>query len=303
MKSPHDSDTVELEAPPPSVAVSSPAVPSVEVRVELAGLSHRGHVRINNEDAFVLARAERALHTLATSLPQDDVPRTAAEIAYGMVVADGMGGHAAGEVASRVALTALIRDVLETPDWIMRADERQAPRIEGRIAEHYDHANQAVNEEARADPRLRGMGTTMTAAFSFGPMLFLGHVGDSRAYLLRGGQIHKLTRDHSFAQALVDSGVLQPEQAKSRGVKNILLRYLGTSQDHIATDVRHLPLENGDQLLLCTDGLTDMIDDAAIASVLSIAATPTAACQALIDAALDAGGKDNVTVALARYRW
>jgi PPM family protein phosphatase len=302
MKSPHDSDTVELE-PALSMASGSMDVKSVDVRVELAGLSHRGKVRINNEDSFVIARAERVLHTLATNLPQDDVPRVAAEVAYGLVVADGMGGHAAGEVASRVALSSLVGEILQTPDWIMRADDQQTPRIEGRIADHYDHANQAVSAEAEANPRLAGMGTTMTAAFSFGTTLFLGHVGDSRVYLLRGGKLHHLTRDHSFAQALVDSGVIQPHQAKGRNVKNILLRYLGTGGGHIATDVRHLPLVAGDQILLCTDGLTDMVDDEAIASVLAIAATADTACQALVDAALEAGGKDNITVALARYHW
>lgn len=297
----NDSDTVQLE-PALRKTSGSADVKSVDVRVELAGLSHCGKVRSNNEDSFVIARAERALHTVATNLPQNDVTRGAAEIAYGLVVADGMGGHAAGEVASRIALSSLIRDVLETPDWIMRADDQQTPRIEGRIADHYDHANQAVSDQADADPRLAGMGTTMTAAFSFGTTLFLGHVGDSRVYLLRGGKLHHLTRDHSFAQALVDSGVLKPHEAKGRNVKNILLRYLGSGR-HIATDVRHLPLESGDQILLCTDGLTDMVDDAAIAGVLAIAATATVACQALVDAALEAGGKDNITVAIARYQW
>ena len=302
MSAPHDTDTVEMDLGTAS-GKKAPVVASAEVQVELGALSHPGKVRENNEDSFVVSRADRTFQLLLTNLPESALPKHPGETAYGMVVADGMGGHAAGEVASRIALSTLIRAVVETPDWIMREPEQQAERIEQRITERYDKADAAISSRADADPRLSGMGTTMTLAISEGAMLFLGHVGDSRAYLLRGGKLHRLTRDHSFAQALIDSGVLTAAQARGRGVRNVLLRYLGGGHGHVATDVQHLPLENGDQVLLCTDGLTDMIDDAAIASVLQIAATAPAACQALVDAALDAGGKDNVTVALARYRW
>jgi serine/threonine protein phosphatase PrpC len=303
MKPSEDFDTVEigpaLEGGLPTAAI----VATADVKVEVAGLSHAGKVRTNNEDAYIVARADRSFQTLGTNLPADDVPRQAAEVAYGLAVADGMGGHAAGEVASRVALSTLVRAVLETPDWIMRDSDRDVERIEKRIAERYNQADEAVSREAEADPRLAGMGTTMTLAISGGSTLFLGHIGDSRAYLLRGMQLHRLTRDHSFAQALVDSGAIAPNEAKSRGVKNILLRYLGTGRGRVATDVEHFSLATGDQVLLCTDGLTDMIDDDAIAHILKRAVTAKGACQALVEAALEAGGHDNITVVLARYRW
>lgn len=273
----------------------------MQVTVDLGAATHPGLVRANNEDSYLISRAERLLETLLTNLPPGSVPAKAAEQSYGLAVADGMGGHAAGEVASRVALRAIVEHAIATADWIMRDAAEHTERIEGRIADRFEVANQAVQDEARQHPRCSGMGTTLTLAVSSGSQLFLGHVGDSRAYLLRRGQLQMLTHDHSYAQVLADGGQITQQQVATHRLRNMLLRHLGGSS--IAADVRHLRLESGDQLLLCSDGLSDAVAGEAIAEILQAAATAQAACDQLIAAALAAGGRDNITVLLARYAW
>jgi len=286
-----DSETVEIPTQPASM----------QVTVEVGAATHPGRVRPNNEDSYLVARASRSLETVLTNLRSGDFPVWAAERSYGLVVADGMGGHNAGEVASRVALRAVIEHALSTADWIMRDAAEHRARIEERIVERFAAANEAVLEQASQNPRLDGMGTTMTLAVSNGACLFLGHVGDSRAYLQRGDRLQVLTRDHTFAQALADTGVISQEQVAAHNLRNVLLRNLGRTASN--ADVRHLLLESGDQLLLCTDGLTDMVAEPAISKILQFAQSAQTASDQLIAAALDAGGKDNVTVALAKYAW
>lgn len=299
MNSP-ESDTVEIPVVRPASA-AAPQPASMQVAVDLGAATHAGLVRPNNEDSYVVARADRSLETLLTNLSAGEVPAWAAERSYGLVVADGMGGHAGGEVASHLALRAVIEHVLATADWVMRdlADHRE--QIDKRMAERFAAADAAVQDEASRNPRLAGMGTTMTLAVTSGASLVLGHVGDSRAYLLRGGKLRMLTRDHSFAQALVEAGDISPEDAASHRLRNVLLRNVGggTAQ----ADIRHVPLENGDQLLLCTDGLSDLVAEGPIAAVLQSASNSQAACDQLIAAALAAGGRDNVTAVLARFAW
>ncbi len=273
----------------------------MQVTVELGAATHAGRVRPNNEDSYLVARASRSLETVLTNLRAGDFPLWAAERAYGLIVADGMGGHAGGEVASRVALRAVIDHALATADWIMRDACAHSAQIEARIVERFAAANEAVLEQASRDPRLDGMGTTMTLAVSSGSCLFVGHVGDSRAYLQRGDQLRVLTRDHSFAQALADSGGISQAEVAAHNLRNVLLRNLGRSAAN--ADVRHLFLESGDQLLLCTDGLTDMVAEPAISKILQTAQSAQTACDQLVAAALDGGGKDNVTVVLAKYVW
>jgi protein phosphatase len=274
---------------------------SMQVGVEIGAASHAGRLRPNNEDAFLVARACRTLETLQTNLPAGSIPVWAGEQSYGFVVADGMGGHAAGEVASRLALKTIIEHVLATADWIMRDPATHGAKVEERISEWISAAHAAVREHAALHPRLSGMGTTLTLAISMGPQLFLGHVGDSRAYLMRASRLQALTRDHSLVQSLAAAGVISAEEAATHRMRNVLLRSLGGGD--AAADVQHLALSNGDQLLLCTDGLTEMVAEPEIARILQAATGAQEACEQLVAAALDAGGKDNVTVVLARYEW
>ena len=271
------------------------------VRIDVAALSHVGHVRANNEDQFFVTKLVRSLETMLTSLPPGDVPHRADEVNYVMVVADGMGGHAAGEMASRLAISALVSLGLDLPDWIFKVDEKSAPEIERRARRIGQQVGSMLFERGQADAALRGMGSTLTAARSYGHDLLIVHVGDSRAYLLRARRLHRLTRDHTFAQMLVDCGQLEPSEVERSGVRHVLTNALGGSTEAVDVDVDLARLENGDRVLLCSDGLTDLVDDETIRRVLLDSPTATDACSALVTLALDRGGRDNVTVIVAGY--
>jgi protein phosphatase len=302
MNAGHDLDTDEYRISTTPTDVRSPGVTSAAVQVDLAARSHAGLVRPNNEDHFLVVRLHRALQTLLTNLPEGLLPLREEEVGYVLVVADGMGGMAAGEVASRSAIRTLINLALATPDWVMMKEGPEIERVMQRMAERYRRVDAALREEARADPSLAGMGTTMTLACSLGVNLILAHVGDSRAYLLRGGALHSLTRDHTLVQELVDRGVVRPKQAARHPFRQFLTRALGGGGE-IEAEVQQVLLAHADQLLLCTDGLTDMVDATSIGAILQSSASSDEACQSLVDLALQNGGKDNVTVVLARYRF
>jgi PPM family protein phosphatase len=294
-------DTVEIF--PPSPGPATPARrPSASVQADLAGQSHQGKVRPNNEDHFLIVRFGRSLRTLSTNLPNDQAPPDHEETGYGLVVADGMGGMAAGEAASRMAITRFIELVLATPDWILAPDGGLMEEVMTRAVGRFRSVHEAVVERARHDPGLVGMGTTLTMALSLGTDLLIAHVGDSPAYLSRRGELHKLTRDHTLAQALADHGRIPARDVASHRYRHVLTQAIGIRGAGGEPDVRRLQLTDGDRLLLCTDGLTEMVDDATIAAVLGRPNSSAEACRALIDLALDRGGKDNVTVVVADYR-
>lgn len=271
------------------------------VCLDVSARSHPGYLRPNNEDQFFVAKTSRALQTMLSSLPPGDVPERAEEINYVLVVADGMGGHAAGEIASRLAISTLVNLALELPDWIFKVSDDTAPEIERRAREIVQQVGSAVYRRGCQDSTLRGLGTTLTAARSLGRDLMIVHVGDSRAYLYRAGALLQLTRDHTFAQLLVDRGGLRPCDVSNAGVRHILTNALGGSTEDVDVDIDLLRLEDADRLLLCSDGLTDLVDDGAIAETLASAETSSEACDRLVQMALDRGGRDNVTVIVAAY--
>jgi PPM family protein phosphatase len=193
--------------------------------------------------------------------------------------------------------------LLHTPDWILSDELPQTEQVLERLAERYRQIDAALRDEATSEPDLAGMGTTMTLACSLGARVVIGHIGDSRAYLLHDDELHQLTRDHTLVQGLVDLGQLSAEEAAGHPLRHVLTGALGGRAHGLRGDFQRACLADGDQLLLCTDGLTNMVDDAAITSVLRGASSSSEACQALVAAALQKGGKDNVTVALARYHF
>jgi PPM family protein phosphatase len=274
---------------------------SLLTHVEIGGVSHVGRVRATNQDHFLVARFDRQMSTLLTNLPAGLIPDRYADAAYGYLVADGMGGQAGGEVASQTAISALVDLVVKTPDWIMRIDEDSSRELLTRLDQRIQQVEQALVDMARTDATLSGMGTTMTLTVSLGADLFIAHVGDSRAYLLRQGRLHRLTRDHTVAQALLDIGAISPESAASHPMRHILTHVIGTNGEKAQSALSRLRLIDGDEVLLCSDGLTDMVKDEAIAEALQKRGPVADACNALINMALDAGGRDNVTVVLARY--
>jgi protein phosphatase len=272
-------------------------------QVDVAGLSHQGLVRSNNEDHFLIVQFGRFLDALMTNLPEKLVPSHSRERGYGLVVADGVGGAAGGEVASRLAIARLIYLVLHTPDWNLGEGDRDVETVLERMAERFRHLDATLRGQAEADFRLHGMGTTMTLACSIGATLIVGHIGDSRAYLYRNGVLHQLTRDHTLVQSLVELGRLTPEEAAKHPYRHLLTRMIGSGHYASDADFQRSLLIDGDQLLLSTDGLTEMVSDAAIAEILAHASSAAEACEQLVDTALKNGGKDNVTVTLARYRF
>ncbi len=223
--------------------------------------THVGKIRRNNEDSLTVIE-----------------PQT-------FVVADGMGGAQAGEVASQL-LVEVVKIVLT---------EIPAPWDEKILSRAILAANEKILDTARQNSEYRGMGTTATILSLNGAQGYFAHVGDSRLYLLRSGTLRQLTEDHSYVETLVRRGELTAEAARTHPMKNVLTQAVG-AMDDIQVDAGNFPVQGGDIFLLCTDGLTNMVNDATIAKILQTAENPA---DALIDAALAAGGRDNVTVIVA----
>ena len=246
----------------------------------------------------MVVRRSRARSVLMTSLGDDSLPYSQDD-AFVMIVADGMGGQAFGEVASSLALRTAWDLASHKSSWIMKLDESEIQEIKERAKVCVQLLNRALLEQAESNPDFAGMGTTLTCAYSMGADLMIIHVGDSRAYIVRGQEVRQVTHDHTLAQDLMDAGM---EPSYTIGFRHLLTNCLGCGTDEVFADVNLFRLQDGDQLLLCTDGLTDLVKDDEIGEVLSQHGEAQAACQALVDLALDRGGKDNVTVVLARYQ-
>ena len=295
-------DTAELPALPPGAGADRSF--SDFVRVEVAGLSHAGRVRPNNEDHFLISRFSRRLETLETNVPKEEIPTRVDEIGYAMLVADGVGGAAAGEVASKLAISTLVHLVLQTPDWFLRVDQDPwMQELMRRTTVRYEQVNAVLTEQARTHPDLHGFATTLTLVGSLGRKLLVGHVGDSRAYQIRNGRLSLLTRDHTMAQTLAAAGLMPTEQVATHRMRHILLNALGDPSRPVKPDVHEHTIDDGDCLLVCSDGLTDMVDEKLIAKILATGELAKQICEHLVDEALRAGGKDNVTTVFARYRF
>lgn len=206
------------------------------------------------------------------------------------LVCDGMGGANGGRVASTLATQTMLRYFDHSLRTIENGEEKAF------MMRAFDNANRAVYEKATSDPEVLGMGTTGVCALQRGNLAHIVHAGDSRAYLWHGGAIRQLTRDHSMVQQLVEAGSITPEQAASHPGKNLITRALGVRED-VRPEYQKLELKAGDKLLLCTDGLTNMVPDEAIAATLSNTGF-FAAAERLVQMALEGGGTDNVTVLL-----
>ena len=201
----------------PGIADDDALAFSSSGQVDVSGLSHAGKVRARNEDHFIVTRIGRYLETVLTTLPPGEVPERAEESGYTLIVADGMGGHSGGELASRMAISGLMKLALAMPDWIFRLDDTIAADAKRRSKKRFRRLNTLLIEHGRQDPSVRGMGTTLTAARNMGRQLQIVHVGDSRVYLLHDARLHRLTRDHTYVQMLIDSGQLSKEEAARFG--------------------------------------------------------------------------------------
>jgi protein phosphatase len=200
---------------------------STSVKVRFGAVSHAGKVREKNEDHYMVARVRRTLNVLAHNLPKDEMPNFIGEDAYAMVVADGMGGMNAGDVASMLAISTGVKLANKSVKWGFKINEKEARDLLNRMSAYFREIDRRLTEKSDKDYRLFGMGTTLTLVYSVGVHLFLIHVGDSRAYLYRQGQLQQLTHDHTVAQALADAGYIKQEDVRKQLKRNTLTNYLG----------------------------------------------------------------------------
>ena len=217
-----------------------------------------------------------------------------------LLVADGMGGHAAGDRASRLAIGHLIGRLLDTPRTLSTDDASQITALVDGLREILIDAHAKILSESAQVAAQRGMGTTLTMALVIESRLHVVHVGDSRCYLIRGGVADPLTTDHTVARQMVESGGLKPEEEAGSQWSNVLWNVLGGHQDgELMVEVRSVHLQPGDIVALCTDGLHRYVDARHLAAIVGGSDSPEAACNRLVAIAKEAGGEDNITVVIS----
>jgi serine/threonine protein phosphatase PrpC len=282
-------------APPPSTDPPQPRTLLPALTLHIAGRSECGQ-RPNNEDRFLAVRVERHTTPVATNVPADDLKFVPSQTFWALAVADGMGGHAAGEVASTLALSRALEFSQQGSRWFVSIGDAEVREILARLDAIFASVDRAVSEHSAAREGCSGMGTTLTAAAAAGDCLFVCHAGDSRLYLLRNGSLTRVTRDHTMAQELVDAGMLDEHEVKTHPAHHVLTQMIGRGDADF--DLRQVRLQQGDRLLLTTDGVTDALSDAEIEAIAA-EGDSTGACNTLIERALQAGAADNVTVLVA----
>jgi len=263
------------------------------VKVHLFAKTDLGKTRDHNEDNYLVADLTRRVHTLTPAMKEHDL----GERGSLFMIADGMGGAAAGEVASEMA-TGSVYSHLEA-SWLSDK-ELTAQRFAHHLKEAVEAANTKIHNYAKEHPEVRGMGTTTTAAGVFGDHVYLTQVGDSRAYLIRNGAAIQITKDQSLMQRLVEAGELTEEEAAHSERRNIILQALGPDPK-IKVDLTYQELRRGDTLVLCSDGLSGQVKKEEIAEIAGNATDLSAACDRLIALANERGGPDNITVIIARF--
>src|SRR5437867_5979839 len=297
-------DRAGHEPRPLAGAVSRPAgaVPALTmfgrssakpIKVEVFAKTDQGRTRDHNEDRFLVADLSRREASLQAAVRAHEV----GERGSLFVVADGMGGAAAGELASQMATDSIYQQMVRA--W---GTEREvtAQRFAYRLKEAVEVANEQIHAYAATHPEVRGMGTTTTAVGVLADHFFLTQVGDSRAYLIRDGAAVQLTKDQSLMQRLVEAGELTEEEAAQSERRNIILQALGPDAK-VKVDLTHQELRRGDVLVLCSDGLSGQVKKEEIAEIAGNAPDLQAACERLIALANERGGPDNITVIVARF--
>jgi serine/threonine protein phosphatase PrpC len=251
------------------------------VQIVSCGLSNVGRVRTNNEDSFRIAEPLNLF-----------------------ILSDGMGGEAHGEVASAMAVEIIEKycstDKEDSGATVMDAAPANLSSQTRRLKNAVTHANFQIYQSAQKNAEQRGMGATVTVVWLKDALLSIAHVGDSRAYLLRSGNLQQLTNDHSLVAEQVRRGLITPQQAEESDMQSVLLRALGAHPD-VEVDVDEVEIIPRDVLLLCSDGLTRMVTEPEIAGALQAETVPCAAAEKLIDLANENGGVDNVTVIVVRF--
>jgi PPM family protein phosphatase len=277
-----------MDAPPPPASVEA----------EFGACSQRGRGRSISDDHYLIVRIGRNLETLLTNLPTGSVPKRFDEYGYGMVVADGMG--AAGELASRLAVSTLAHLAIYYGKQHVRVDEPIAEEMIDRAERFFRAIDATLLHASRNGPP--GLQTTLTVTYTAGTELFFAHVGHSRAYLFRDGHLMRLTHDHTLDGQGSGKTVLMDVASSARDLHHIVTESLGgAGADARRIDIERCGLRDNDRLLLCTNGLSDVVDDTQLAEVLRSQQTPDHQCRSLVGLAT-ADGIDDVTALVAHYR-
>ena len=288
---------------PAAVATRAEPTPVPGTRPPFAvrsfGLSDRGQVRPANEDRFVIVELARTMYVHETNLPQS-AAKYSSHRGHVLLVADGVGGHLGREVASALTVEAIEEFLLNTLKRFSNLQAGEVPNALKELESGFFDAEARIFGEAAEHPEWRGMGTTLTLAFAVNWMLFIAHAGDSRCYLFSRGELHQLTLDHTVAAELMRRGVLSPGGGARHPFRHVVTNLLGGSRPGVQVELHRLDLHPDDVILLCSDGLTEMIPDERIAVILREAPDPRRACERLVAESNRHGGKDNITVLVAR---
>lgn len=263
------------------------------VHVQVFGKTDTGQQRDHNEDSFLIADLSQRNASLQPEVREHDLgPKGTL-----FMVADGMGGAAAGEIASAMATTVVYEKLTQT--WL--TDDNNSPKqFVARLQQAVEAANERIHEHAREHVDHRGMGTTATCVGVLGKSVYLTQVGDSRAYLVRGGTATQITKDQSLMQRLIDAGELTEEEAENSERRNIILQALGPDAK-IAADLTHHSIRRGDAVVVCSDGLSGLVKKEEIGEIIADEPKPSTACTRLVDLANERGGPDNITVVVAQF--
>jgi protein phosphatase len=264
-----------------------------EINVRAFGASDVGRVRKNNEDNFVVCNLTTGEVGLAPPLCEHTLGNRGSLF----LVADGMGGEASGEVASQICALTVPHRLYENLTVLDQVSETDFVLL---LQESIEHANLLINQKALSDPAHRGMGTTVTVAALFGPYLFAAQVGDSRAYLIRNGELTQLTRDQTFLNYLRDIGVEVPAEPELDSRRSILTQAVGSSES-VNVKVTYTKVRQGDSILLCSDGMYNMVPATDIVACVTGTETLADKCKSLIEKANARGGSDNITVVMAEF--
>lgn len=282
---------IHFEAPP---KVNQPFV------VRCFGLTDTGRLRPSNEDHFVIVELARTLVVRRTSIPQAK-SQYSSNRGHIFLVADGMGGHKSGEVASALSIVSIEGFLLNTLKRFFNLKPADEQTVMKDFQRALLEADSKIFEESSQHPEMIGMGTTLTMAFAVNWKLFLAHAGDSRCYVFSKDELRQLTHDHTVVAELVRRGAVSPAEATTSPYRHRVTNVLGGSKPGVHSELHKLDLEPDDMILLCSDGLTEMVSDDGIAAILRNESEPQKACERLIAEANAKGGTDNITVIVARF--
>lgn len=272
------------------------------INVDAHGASDIGRVRKVNEDQYLIAALHKVVEIQQTSLPAATCQRfESGARALVLLVADGVGGTSRGDEASSLTLDTIVSYVTNSMRCFYKLDDQVQQDLLAELATVVQQSNATVRAEAARTGEDVRMATTLTMAHVLWPRAYVVQIGDSRCYHLRGTELRQVTRDQTYAQALLDSGALSPEEAEESPLSQVLTHAIGGEAADLQPEIGQVMLEPGDALVLCTDGLTKHVPDVAIPMMVAAAGGAEAACRSLVGAALAGGGSDNVTVVVCRF--